>query len=98
MSQTVDTGTPANFQATLEKNTKAYDAFQAFLETLDSPAMLTGSSFIVARIYPPGDEKLISVNLLNQQGAQPGPDNTVDTQNAGNVGSGGYNPANDSPA
>ena len=95
--QTVDTGTPADFVATLEKNAKIYDAFQTFLEACDSPAMLTGSGFIVARIYPPQDEKLISVNLLHQQGAQPGPDNTIDTGGAGFVGSGGHNPANDSP-
>jgi hypothetical protein len=94
--QTVNTGTPADFVATLEHNAAAYDAFQAFLDGLNSPGMVDGSTFIITRLRT-ADEKLMSVNLMHQQGAQPGPDLTIDTQNAGNVGSGGYNPANDTP-
>jgi hypothetical protein len=97
MSETINTGTPANFEALLEHKPDVYDAFQAFLDGLDSEGMVEGSTFIIARVFPPGDEKLISVNLMHQQGAQPGPDLTIDTRNAGNVGSGGYNPADDSP-
>lgn len=94
--QTVNTGTPADFVATLEHNAAAYDAFQALLESLKSKAMETGSVFIVARVYPPGgDEKLISFNLMHQQGAQPGPDLTLDDTNPGFTGSGGYNEEND---
>jgi hypothetical protein len=92
--QTVNTGTPADFVATLEHNAKIYDAFEAFIAACDSPAMFDGSTFIITRMMT-DDEKLISVNLMHQQGAQPGPDLTIDTQNAGNVGSGGYNPEND---
>ena len=94
--QTVNTGTPADFVATLEHNAAAYDAFQAFLDGLNSPGMVDGSTFIITRMKT-ADEKLISVNLLHQQGAQPGPDMTIDTGGAGFVGSGGHNPANDSP-
>jgi hypothetical protein len=89
--QTVNTGTPANFVATLEHSPKIFDAFAAFIAACDSPAMVDGSTFIITRMKT-ADEKLISVNLMHQQGAQPGPDLTIDTQNAGNVGSGGYNP------
>ena len=94
--QTVDTGTPANFVATLEHSAKIFDAFEKFIAACDSPAMVDGSTFIITRMKT-ADEKLISVNLLHQQGAQPGPDMTIDTGGAGFVGSGGHNPANDSP-
>ena len=92
--QTVDTGTPANFVATLEHSAKIYDAFEKFIAACDSPAMVDGSTFIITRMKT-ADEKLISVNLLHQQGAQPGPDMTLQDTNPGFVGSGGYNEEND---
>jgi hypothetical protein len=92
--QTVNTGTPADFVATLEHNAAAYDAFQAFLDGLNSPGMVDGSTFIITRLRT-ADEKLMSVNLMHQQGAQPGPDLTLQDTNPGFTGSGGYNEEND---
>jgi hypothetical protein len=72
MAETINTGTPANFEAYLENNAQIYDDFQDFLDGLNSPGMVDGSTFIITRIYPPPADgtKPISVNLMHQQGAQ----------------------------
>jgi hypothetical protein len=69
VAETINTGTPANFEAYLENNPAAYDAFQAFLDGLNSPGMVDGSTFIITRLKT-ADEKLFSINLMHQQGAQ----------------------------
>ena len=60
--QTVNTGTPANFEATLEHNAAAYDAFQAFLDGLNSPGMVDGSTFIITRLKTARDFETVQAS------------------------------------
>jgi hypothetical protein len=97
MSKEIQVSMPANPTENLEENPKLVKAWKKFLQETgsgDAYAAQHSTSFIVVT---EGDE-LISVRQINPQAAQPMGAQDIDTQNAGNVGSGGYNPANDSPA
>ncbi len=86
----------------LEPNPDLVEAFKAYLDEyafadyLDETGVpiYEGQHSSAFLIVFEGDS--IAHRQINPQAAQP-IDNTIDTQNAGNVGSGGHNPADDTP-